>query len=517
MRCRWLVLAGLLACHKSSAAGPTLEVRVEYPGGSVTDVEAAVTTPVERICGRLPRVTRMHGYSLPERSLVTLELERGVDPDDSLRLLQEELKPVGQLLPREANFPVVTRGEGPIVARYTVRSESLPVVQLGELVDAAFSQPVAQTSGVGRVQACGRGRRRITVDVDPTLLGASGMTFAEVSDGLAKPGGGTPEALAPLVLRYANGAPVRLKDVARIQDDASNPDCRAFDERGPVVEMVVRAEPVANPDEVRKAIDPLAHNALVSLPPGVELRARTVERTLVVDLDPDSSAPARAQLQRAVAGVAGVGSFLIEVGPRGEADPPSIARVLLASKDDALAGRVLAALHEMPFVRGAGEPNATVELEAPGWPQLESAAADLFRALSARGELVLRLGVDRHPEPQVRVDPDAASRLGVSMAEVALALRAREGMVVSTYFTATGTLPVVLHVGGALDQLFVKGSAGPVPLTALARVQTENLPVTLRHAGQFPVIGARVQTRDLSGLRKAYVPPPDVHMQVWSD
>ena len=39
----------------------------------------------------------------------------------------------------------------------------------------------------------------------------------------------------------------------------------------------------------------------------------------------------------------------------------------------------------------------------------------------------------------------------------------------------------------------------------------------LRHAGQFPAIGARVQTKDLSGLRKAYVPPPDVHLQVWSD
>jgi multidrug efflux pump subunit AcrB len=517
MRCRWLVLAGLFACHKSPAAGPTLEVRVQYPGGSVTDVEAGVTTPIERICGQLPRVTRMHGYSLPEQSLVTVELERGVDLEDSLRLLQEELKPVGQLLPREASFPVTTRGDGPIVARYTVRSESLPLAQLGELVEGPFSQSVAQTSGVGRVQACGRLQRQITVDVDPAPLAGMGLTLAEVSDGLAKTGGATPEALAPLALRYANGVPVRLKDVARIQDDASTPDCRAFDERGPVMEIVVRAQPVANPDEVRKAIDPLAQKALVALPPGVELQARTVQRTLLVDLDPDSSVAARAELQRAVAGVAGVGSFMIEVGPSSEADPPSIARVLLASKDDAIAGRVLAALHERPFVRGAGEPNATVELSAPGWPQLEPAAADLFRALSARGELVLRLGVDRHPEPQVHVDPDAASRLGVSMAEVALALRARRGKVVSTYMTATGTLPIVLHVGGALDQIFVKGSAGPVPLTALARVQIENVPVTLRHAGQFPVIGARVQAKDLSGLRKAYVPPPDVHMQVWSD
>jgi hypothetical protein len=31
------------------------------------------------------------------------------------------------------------------------------------------------------------------------------------------------------------------------------------------------------------------------------------------------------------------------------------------------------------------------------------------------------------------------------------------------------------------------------------------------------MVGARVQTRDLSGLRRAYVPPPDVHLEVLAD
>ncbi len=459
----------------------------------------------------------MHGYSLPEQSLVTLELERGVDPDDSLRLLQEELRPVGQLLPREASFPVTMRGPGPVVARYSVRSESLPLVQLGELVDASLVLPVAQTPGVGGVQACGLLRRQITVDVDPVALAGTGLTLPDVSAGLEKAGAGTAEALGPLVLRYANGAPVRLKDVARIQDDAATPDCRAFDEHGLVQESIVRTQPGVSPDDVRKAVDALAQKATVALPPGVELRPRTVERTLQVDVDPDTSAEAKRQLQRAVAGVAGVGPFLVEIGPLTEADPPSIARVLLASKDDALAGRVLAAVRALPIVRGAGEPNATVELSSASWPLLETASADLFRALSARGELVLRLGDHRHLEAQVHVDKEAASRLGVSMIDVGLVLQARKGKTVATFFTATGTLPVVLRVGGSLDQLFVKGSAGPVPLDAVTHLRSESVALALRHVGQLPLIGARVQTRDLSELRRAYVPPPDVHMQVWPE
>lgn len=174
-------------------------------------------------------------------------------------------------------------------------------------------------------------------------------------------------------------------------------------------------------------------------------------------------------------------------------------------------------MRALPIVRGAGEPNATVELSSASWPLLETASADLFRALSARGELVLRLGDHRHLEAQVHVDKEAASRLGVSMIDVGLVLQARKGKTVATFFTATGTLPVVLRVGGSLDQLFVKGSAGPVPLDAVTHLRSESVALALRHVGQLPLIGARVQTRDLSELRRAYVPPPDVHMQVWPE
>jgi multidrug efflux pump subunit AcrB len=512
LRCRWLALVGLIACHKSPAAGPTLEVRVRYPGGSVTDVESAVTTPVERLCGKLPRVNRMHGYSLPERSLVTLELERGADLDDSLRRLQEQLRSVGQLLPQEASFPVATRGQGAIVARYGARSDTLPLVQLGELVDGAFEVPAAQTSGVGLVQACGQLHRQTTVDVDPAALARTGLTLSDVSETLGKAGAGTADALAPLILRYANGAPVRLKDVARIQDDAVTSDCRAFDERGPVTETLVRAQPGANPDDVRKVIDALAQKASAALPPGVELRGRTVERILQVDLDADASTAPGVQLQRAVAGVPGVGSFLVEVGPLTEADPPSGACVLLASRDDGLAGRVLAALRLLPFVRGAGEPNATVELSAAGWPELESASADLFRVLSARGELVLRLGVDRHPEPQPHVDRDTATRLGISMIDVGLALDARKGKVVTTDFTANGTSPDRAARRGHARPALREGARGPRAARRPGRDAGRE------HAGHPPARGAvpgdrrsradQRPARSAQGVRPAAGRPP---------
>ena len=480
-------------------------------------MEAAVTTPVERSCGQIAHVARMHGYSLPERSLVTVELERGADLDGSMRLLQEALRGAGPLLPQEALPPAVTRADRRVFARYAAQSDVLPLVELGEVVQEAFVLPVARTSGVGLVASCGERRRQVTVDVDPVALAGVGLTLREVVEVLTKAGAGTPDALAPLVLRYANGAPVRLQDVARVWADASMPDCVAYDERGPVVETLVRTQPGAHADEIRKAIAEREHAAATSLPPGVVLRARTFARTLEVDLDPDVVLAVRIELQRAIAGVAGIGSFLLEIGPTTEADPPTIARVLLASKDDALAARVLTALRALPFVRSAGEPNATVELSAVGRSELEAASAELFRALAARGELVLRLGVDRHPEARVLVDAGAASRLGVSRADVELALAARKGKVVSTYFTATGSVAVVLHVGGTLDHLYAKGLAGPVPLDAVTSTRAESTPLVLQHVGQFPMVGARVQTKDLSGLRRAYVPPPDVHLQVLAD
>ncbi|HEY8088830.1 MAG TPA: hypothetical protein VIF09_13315, partial [Polyangiaceae bacterium] len=374
----------------------------------------------------------------------------------------------------------------------------------------------AQVAGVGVVEECGAMAPRVLVEVDAAALAGTGLTFADVASALRKGNAGPAAAMGPVVIAYANGAPVRLSDVARVMDDATPPRCRAFDEKGPVVEATVRAQPTVDAAKVREALAPTEQAARTALPAGVTMTAVGLGRTVEVDVDPaETDQGATQALRDAVAKVPGVGPFVLEVGAGSDADLPSAARVRLASQDRELAARVAAAVKALPFVRGAGEPDAVVELVGADRAALEAQAEAMRTAVGAHAVIVQRLGGDREPTTRVVVDEATARRLGVALADVALAVQAREGVRVGTFSGAQSqAVPVVLRAKGGPGELYVKGTAGRVPLSALVSTKSEPVESVLLHEGQLPVIGVSVQTGDVKALEKAFRAPEGMQYRV---
>ncbi|MSP29171.1 MAG: acriflavine resistance protein B, partial [Acetobacteraceae bacterium] len=99
------------------------------------------------------------------------------------------------------------------------------------------------------------------------------------------------------------------------------------------------------------------------------------------------------------------------------------------------------------------------------------------------------------PQVNVRIDRDAASRLGVSVAAIDAALaNSYAQRQVSVIYTARNQYRVVLEVEprlqtdpALLDRIFVPGRAGQqIPLSAVARFERGTAPLAIRHQGQFP-------------------------------
>jgi multidrug efflux pump len=95
----------------------------------------------------------------------------------------------------------------------------------------------------------------------------------------------------------------------------------------------------------------------------------------------------------------------------------------------------------------------------------------------------------------VKIDRDAAGRLGVSVAAIDNALYNAFGQrLISTIFTQSNQYRVVLEVKpefqagpSALSDLFVTAANGQqVPLSALAQVEERLTPLLVNHVGQFP-------------------------------
>ena len=136
-------------------------------------------------------------------------------------------------------------------------------------------------------------------------------------------------------------------------------------------------------------------------------------------------------------------------------------------------------------------------MTAPEAGQLEQWVPRLIERLRARPELadvasdLQSQGLQAH----VEIDRDAAARLGVSVADIATALRNAYGQCqVATLFTQSSQYRVVLEVDpkqaqgldAVLDSFVSTPGGKAVPLGAVVRVTQRHAPLLVSHQGQFP-------------------------------
>jgi len=533
---RVLLVVSLCACHRpgshgsqgsngaggaGGARGPTVGVTVEVPGLRAEEVEVSTTDPLEQACRGVAHVAHLHSVSQAGRSSIDVELEPGADVGAATAELERRVRAIGASLAPSAAPAVVARADGIVVARYALWSDRRTLAELEAFQQSELAGRFGTIAGVGRVATCGGAFERVLVDVDPVVLQGMGLTVGDVVTAVAAaPAPGAADALSGVVIALLKGAPIRLRDVARVLDDVVAPPCSAFDARGGAVsEGVVQASAVADVAAARSAVEDALGAVVLTLPPDVVLRRVAASRRITVDLRPDSDPGGWVPLRDAVAGGAAGVHALVEVGSAdngGERDAsPTEARVLLDTTDDAVVARVLAAVRAVPFVRSAGEASATVQLLGADPAALAAAGAELTRRLTERGELVEQLGADTRWATHVIVDPVAVRRLGVSPADVDLALAARQGTPVGTYRQGGRVVPIVVRLA---DHAALRSSERTlVPLEAIAASRVELERVTVLHEDRRPMVGARVHGADLAALKQAFTPPAGIEMRVVGD
>ena len=161
--------------------------------------------------------------------------------------------------------------------------------ELYDLASTVLAQKVAQVTGVGDVTVGGGSLPAVRVELQPNALTHYGISLDDVrraitGANLLRPKGVvedddrswqvqasdqlTPAAdYQPLVVRYRNGAPVRLGDVAEVTDDVEDRFNTGFFNNDPAVLLVVSRQPDANIIKTVDAIHAAAAGA-AGLPAG---------------------------------------------------------------------------------------------------------------------------------------------------------------------------------------------------------------------------------------------------------
>ncbi|MBK6971587.1 MAG: efflux RND transporter permease subunit [Sterolibacteriaceae bacterium] len=285
-------------------------VLIPFPGASVKDVESLVSRPAEQVLSRISGIEHVFSVSRPGMSVVTVQYEVGQDPIQALVRLYDTINSN-----RDWLSPNLGVGE-PIVKPKGI--DDVPIVTLtlwtADPQRAAFElQQVARAAeteikrlpGTRDVTTLGGPGHLVRVLMDADRMTAHGVTAQDIRAALqasnaSQPSGeivsGNREVLVQtgtylesaddvrsLVVGVADGKPVFMTDVARIEDGPDQPSryvwhgvgkAAAPDKPGaeyPAVTLSVSKKPGVNAADVAEAVIQRAESLKGSvIPAGVE-------------------------------------------------------------------------------------------------------------------------------------------------------------------------------------------------------------------------------------------------------
>ncbi|WP_372867316.1 efflux RND transporter permease subunit, partial [Pseudomonas sp.] len=307
-----IFLSGLIAYRMLPVSAlpevdyPTIRVLTLYPGASPDVMTSAVTAPLERQFGQMAGLQQLSSSSSAGASVITLRFNLQVQLDVAEQEVQAAINGASNLLPADLPAPPVYNKVNPAdtpVLTLAIRSATMPLPQVFDLVDTRLAQKLAQTSGVGLVTLAGGQRPAVRIRVNPQALAAYGLNLADVrslitASNVNQPKGNfdgptrvsqldandqlkSPDEYRELILSYQDGAALRLKDVAEIIDGAENNRLAAWANRNAAVLVNVQRQPGANVIEVVDRIQALLPSLTAGLPANVEVSVLT-DRTQTI-------------------------------------------------------------------------------------------------------------------------------------------------------------------------------------------------------------------------------------------
>lgn len=272
-----IVLVGALAYRLLPVAPlpevdfPTIRVGASLPGASPETMASSVAAPLERALGSIAGITSITSSSNQGSTGIMLQFALDRNIDEAARDVQAAINAArGQLpagMPGNPTFRKINPSQAPIMA-LALSSPNLAPGILYDVASTVLAQKISQVPGVGEVEVGGSSLPAVRVQLNPNALAHHGIALDEVRRAIGETNSlrprGTIESpdrqwqvqtsdqlrraseYLPLIIRYRDGAPVRLGDVATVTDSVENRYTSGFHNDRPAVLLMVSRQPAAN-------------------------------------------------------------------------------------------------------------------------------------------------------------------------------------------------------------------------------------------------------------------------------
>ena len=297
-----LLLAGFFGYRQLPIAAiprievPTITVTVQYPGASADTMAISVAAPLERQFSTIAGITSITSLNTEGNAQVTLEFDLNRNIDAAALDVQSAISVAAARLPEDLPTPPAYRRVNPAdapVIFLALTSDTTPSQDMNEFADKVMSPRLSMISGVAQVNIQGAQKRAVRIKYDLDALASRGISVEEIRLAVAAQStvspvgsirtqqqlyilevkGAEPTAafFRPLVVTWRNGAPVRLQDIAKVEDSVENDEARAEFNGTRSIIVSVQRQPDANTVAVTEAVNNALPEFQRLLPPTVKL------------------------------------------------------------------------------------------------------------------------------------------------------------------------------------------------------------------------------------------------------
>lgn len=305
-----IFLAGLLSIRAlpiseyPEVVPPTVVVRAQYPGASPRVIAETVATPIEEQINGVEGMLYMSSQATTD-GIMTLNVtfRLGTDPDKAQQLVQNRVAQAEPRLPEEVRrFGVTTIKSSPdltMVVHITSPNGRYDMTYLRNYAVLNVKDRLARIDGVGQVQLFGSGDYSLRVWLDPQKVAEHGLSPGDVVREIraqnvqAAAGviGASPNAPGLdvqlsvnaqgrlqneeqfgeiIVKTSADGAVVRLKDLARIELGAADYSLRSLLNGKQAVAVPVFQAPGSNAIAIADRVQETMREIKQNMPEGVD-------------------------------------------------------------------------------------------------------------------------------------------------------------------------------------------------------------------------------------------------------
>jgi hydrophobic/amphiphilic exporter-1 (mainly G- bacteria), HAE1 family len=297
-----LILAGVLAYSRIPVAAlpsyntPVINVSADLPGASPETMASSVALPLEKQFSTIAGVALITSTSTLGNTSLTLEFDARVNVNEAAVDVQAALLRAQRALPQEMtdipSYRKVNPADAPVMF-LAMTSPSLSLSELNDYAENLIAPSLSTLPGVAQVTVNGQKRFAVRIRAKADLLNARNMTLDELAAAIKSANANTPLGIldgpnqtltiqgnaqlmkaaefAELIVATRNGQPVRLKDVASVEDSYQSVKAAGSYNGERSIVLQVQRQPDANTVQVVDGVRGLLPRFQAQLPQSVNI------------------------------------------------------------------------------------------------------------------------------------------------------------------------------------------------------------------------------------------------------